>query len=164
MLSHFSHVQLFATIWTVACHVPLFVEFSSQEYWSRLPHPPLRDLLNPGIKPTSLMSPALAGRFFTINTTWEAQLFWRVSFLRCFPCIQEIYMLLTFCWSFSFNLSFITGWYLVPRRRPWWLKGKESGCQCRRCKSCRFSHWVGKIPWRRKWQPTLVSFPGKSHG
>ena len=44
---------------------------------------------------------------------------------------------------------------------PWWLSDKESFCQCRRC---GFSPWVRKIPWRRKWQPTLVSLSGKSHG
>ena len=44
---------------------------------------------------------------------------------------------------------------------PWWLSGKESACQCRRL---RFSPWVRKIPWRRKWQPTQVFLPGKSHG
>ena len=37
-------------------------------------------------------------------------------------------------------------------------------CQCRRCKRHRFNPWVGKIPWRRKWQPTPVFLPGKSHG
>ena len=44
---------------------------------------------------------------------------------------------------------------------PWWLSGKESTCQCKRC---RFNPWVRKIPWRRNWQPTLVFLPGKSHG
>ena len=44
---------------------------------------------------------------------------------------------------------------------PRWLSGKESACQCRRC---RFDPWVGKIPWRRKWQPTPVFLPIKSHG
>ena len=44
---------------------------------------------------------------------------------------------------------------------PWWLSGKESACQLRRC---GFNPWVGKIPWRRKWQPTPVFLPGKSHG
>ena len=39
--------------------------------------------------------------------------------------------------------------------------GKESACQCRRC---RFSPWVKKIPWRRKWQTTPVFLPGKFHG
>ena len=39
VLSRFSHVQLFATLWTVACQAPLSMEFSRQEYWSRLPCP-----------------------------------------------------------------------------------------------------------------------------
>ena len=39
-----------------------------------------------------------------------------------------------------------------------WLSGKESTCQCRRC---GLDPWVGKIPWRRKWQPTSVLLPGK---
>ena len=42
--------------------------------------------------------------------------------------------------------------------------GKEPACQCRRCKRCSFNPWVRKIPWRRIWQPTPVSLPGKSHG
>ena len=42
--------------------------------------------------------------------------------------------------------------------------GKESACKCRRHKRCRFNPWVGKIPWRRAWQPTLVSLPRESHG
>ena len=46
-------------------------------------------------------------------------------------------------------------------RLPWWLIGKESACQCRRC---RFDSWVGEIPWRRKWQPIPVFLPGESHG
>ena len=44
---------------------------------------------------------------------------------------------------------------------PRWLSGKESACQCRRH---GLDPWVGKIPWRRKWQPTLVFLPEKSHG
>ena len=42
--------------------------------------------------------------------------------------------------------------------------GKEPACQCRRCKRHRFDPWIGKIPWRRKWQPTPVFLPGESHG
>ena len=42
--------------------------------------------------------------------------------------------------------------------------GKEPTCQCRRHKRGRFDPWVGKIPWRRKWQHTPVFLPGKSHG
>ena len=63
MLSHFSRVQLFVTLWTVAHQAPLSMEFSRQEYWSGFPCPPPGDLPDPGIKPMSL-SPALAGGFF----------------------------------------------------------------------------------------------------
>ena len=72
MPSHFSHVQLFVTLWTVACQASLCMGFSRQEYCSGLPCPPPGDLPNPGIKATSLMSPALAGGFFTTSATWEA--------------------------------------------------------------------------------------------
>ena len=47
---------------------------------------------------------------------------------------------------------------------PRWLSGKESACQCRRRRRYRFDPWVGKIVWRRKWQPAPVFLPGKSHG
>ena len=49
MLSHFSHVRLFTTPWTVAHQAPLSLGFSRQEYWRGLPCPPPRDLPNPGI-------------------------------------------------------------------------------------------------------------------
>ena len=42
--------------------------------------------------------------------------------------------------------------------------GREPACQCRRHKRCGFDAWVRKIPWRRKWQPSPVFLPGKSHG
>ena len=48
------------------------MEFPRQECWSGLSCPPLGDLPNPGIEPGSLMSPALAGGFFTTSATWEA--------------------------------------------------------------------------------------------
>ena len=62
----------YATLWTVTHQDPLFMGLSRQEYWSGLPCPPPGDLPNPGTEPTSLMSPALAGSFFTTSTTWEA--------------------------------------------------------------------------------------------
>ena len=43
----------------------------------------------------------------------------------------------------------------------WWLGGKESACQRRRC---RFNPWIGKIPWRRKWKPTPVFLPWECNG
>ena len=45
-----------------------------------------------------------------------------------------------------------------------WLSGKESTCQCKRLRRLGFNLWVEKISWRRKWQPTSVFLPGKSHG
>ena len=57
-----------ASAGTLAHQVLLSMGFSRQEYCSRLPFPPPGDLPNPGIEPSSLMSPALAGRFFTTST------------------------------------------------------------------------------------------------
>ena len=45
---------------------------------------------------------------------------------------------------------------------PLGTSGKEPACQYRRHKRCRFSLWIGKIPWRREWQPTGVFLPGES--
>ena len=74
MLSRFSCVWLFETPWTVAHQAPLSMGFSRQEYyWSGLPCPPPGGLPHPGIEPASLLSLALAGRFFTTKATWEAQ-------------------------------------------------------------------------------------------
>ena len=67
MLSHFSCVQFFVTLWITACQAPLFMGFTRQEYWSGLPYPPSGDLPNPGIILESLTSPALVGGFFTSN-------------------------------------------------------------------------------------------------
>ena len=72
VLSCFSRVQLFATLWTVALQAPLSMGFSRQEYWSGLLCPPPGDLPDPGIEPRSLTSPQLAGGLFTTSTTWEA--------------------------------------------------------------------------------------------
>ena len=72
MLSGFSRVQLFATLCPVARQAPLSMGFSRQEYWSGLPSPPPGDLPDLGIKPASLMSPALADGFITTRATWEA--------------------------------------------------------------------------------------------
>ena len=71
-------------------------------------------------------------------------------------------------WHFSFQLilgpELSNNYFMIHvgyTGLPWWLNGKDSTCQCRRR---RFNPWVRKIPWRRKWQPSLVFLPGKSHG
>ena len=71
VLNHFGRVQLLATPWTVAHQAHLSMAFSRQEYWSGLPGSPPRDLPNPGMEPTSLMSPALAGGFFTTSSRYS---------------------------------------------------------------------------------------------
>ena len=47
---------------------------------------------------------------------------------------------------------------------PGGASGKESACQCRRCKRRGFNLWVEKILWRGQWQPNPVFLPGKFHG
>ena len=65
-----SHVRLFATLWTIACHVLLSMRFSRQEYWSGLPFPSPEDLPGPEIKPTS---PALQADSlpFELQGRWQ---------------------------------------------------------------------------------------------
>ena len=70
--SHFSRIWLFAILWTIVHQAPLSMGFSRQEYWSGLPSPPPGDLPDPGIKPSSLTSPALAAGFFTTTATQES--------------------------------------------------------------------------------------------
>ena len=59
-------------------------------------------------------------------------------------------------WSNMYAYAHTT-WEGLPR----WLSGKES---TRQCKRRRFNPWVGKVSWRRKWLPTPVLLPRKSHG
>ena len=71
VLSCFSHVQLITTLWTIANQAPLSMGFSREKPRSRLPSPSPGELPYSRIKPLFLMSPALAGRFFTNSATWE---------------------------------------------------------------------------------------------
>ena len=74
MLDDFNYVWPFVTLWTVTYQAPPSMGFSRQEYWTGLPFPPPANLPKPGIKLMSLMSLALARRFFTTSTIWEASL------------------------------------------------------------------------------------------
>ena len=71
VLHHFSYVQLFVTLWTVALLTLLSIGFSKPESWRGLPCPPPGDLLNREIEPISVISSALAGGFSTTSATWE---------------------------------------------------------------------------------------------
>ena len=59
LLSHFSHAQLFVTLWTVDHQIPLSKGFSRQEHWSGLPCSSPGHLPDPGIEPMSPVAPAL---------------------------------------------------------------------------------------------------------
>ena len=141
VLSCFSRVQLFVILWTVAHQAALSMGFSRQQYWSELPCPLPGYLPDPGIEPMSPVSPALARRFFTTSTMWEALIkgyvylnFWlnQMSlYIGCFPGASAVKNLL---------------------------------CQCLQYRRPGFDPWVRKIPWKREWQPTPVFLPGKSQG
>ena len=63
-------------------------------------------------------------------------------------------------WSISKNDALLVSLHDFPGG----TSGKEPACQCRRRKRRQFDHWVGKVPWRSKWQPTPVFLPGELHG
>ena len=112
---------------------------------------------------------------------------WASSFISCprevcqgqHETIWESRSSSTFCWLsfnfwsplrlflifFFFFLHSFSSWYMKASGTmpglPWWLSAKEFTCQCRRH---RFDPLARKIPWRKKWQPTLVFLLGKSHG
>ena len=91
--------------------------------------------------------------------------------------LHTIYFLLCNAFSVSihqalgFQTCYVSNWhhlisvsYCTIYRIPDGTSGKESACQCRRCKRQGFNPWVGKIPQRRAWQPTPVFLPEESHG
>ena len=190
--------------------------FSRQAYWRGLPCPPPGHLPDPGMEPTSLTSPALAGGFFTTSTTVspillakdhpetnpmtikpETQATWQSSspgfsyppanagkshgwrsLVGCSPWGRSESDM-TERLHFHFSLSCIgegngnplqgsclenprdggTWWaavYGVAQRRT---RLKRLSSQCRRPKTRGFDPWVGKMPWRRAWQPIPVFLP-----
>ena len=80
----------------------------------------------------------------------------------------SIFLTLTCVFSvFFFFVYFLKELFKKAKRiigLPGWLSGKKSACQCRECKRHGCDPWVGKIPWRRKWQLTPVFLPGEFHG
>ena len=107
VLSGFSCVPLFVTPMA-----PLSMGFSSQEYRSGLPFPPPGNLPNPGIKPMSLLTPALASGFFTISATWEALLFLNLwlnhsLFLSLLLCIFLILLHLSKIYVFIASKNYL---------------------------------------------------------
>ena len=120
MVYCFSCDQLFVTPWTVAHQASLSKGFSRQEYWSGLPLAPPGDLPNPGIEPESLMSPALAGRFFTTSTTWEALI---LHHILCIGLARKFVRFLSVRW---FGKTWMN---IIPRRnsKEWCVIMKAFG-------------------------------------
>ena len=84
VLSHFGCVWLFVTLWTVAHQAPPSMGFFRQEHWIGLPFPPPGDLPHPGIEPTSLLSPGLAGGVFFLSLAPPGKpLTWCLYFMIC---------------------------------------------------------------------------------
>ena len=134
--------------------------FPRQEYWSGLPCSPPGDLLDPGTEPMSLMSHALADRFFTTRTTCTHT--HTHTRARAHVAGKELA-------CNTGDPSSITGWGRSPRQgigypaQYSWasLVALMNPLGCRRP---GFNPWVGKIPWRRAWQPTPVFLSEESHG
>ena len=84
-------------------------------------------------------------------------LIWQVIFYLSLPLLYSPIpwqLLPTFCLCQLGYFEHFTGF-------PGGASGKESACQCRKHE---FNPWVGKVPWRRKWQPIPAFLPGESHG
>ena len=122
--------------WTVAHQAPLSMGFSRQGYWSEFPCPPPGDIPNPGIKTTSLKSPALAGGFFTASTTREAHFTHSGTPLQ-HSCLEN-------------PMDGGALWAAVHGVTKSRTRLSDF--------TCTFLHW------RRKWQPTPVFLPGESQG
>ena len=76
--------------------------------------------------------------------------------------LQKIRLYLRTLISISYLLKY--KFFLMSFNYVYSISGGKPACQCRRHKRHWFNLWVGKIPWRRAWQPTLVFLPGESHG
>ena len=120
---------------TVDCNSPgsSSMTLSRQEYWSGLPCPRSRDLPNPGMN------------------------------LHLLP--WQVNSLLLSHWGSPSAITKTTnyGWRPLLRHFPDDSAGKEASWQCRRHKRCRFDPWVGKISWRRKWQPAPIFLRNPMH-
>ena len=146
VLSHFSHVQLFVTPWTVAHQAPLSLGFSRQDYWSGLPCPPPEGLSDPGIGLTSPVPHAdrflLLGHQLRVSRSVMPNSLWPYKAMA----------------PHSSTLAWKIPWTEEPGRL------QSMG-------SWRVGHdWANSLSlftfmhWRRKWQPIPVLLPGESQG
>ena len=123
-------LRLFATPWTIALQAPLSMEFPRQEYWRGLPFPPPENLPDPGMEPTSLASPALAGGFFTQLGSISVS----INLLKMAPSLY-LNIVLPVMTSKSMNQN------SIKLGLPWWVRGWESARS-----GHGFNPWSRKIP------------------
>ena len=114
-----SHVQLFATPWTVAHQAPLFMAFSRQEYWSGLPFPSLGDLPNSGIEPES---PALQTDSLPSEPPGKPHRWWEGGI----GSVCRVY------WTYSIleicnHHGILLGWSLKDCTKIWYFRVIENG-------------------------------------
>ena len=111
-----------------------------------------------------------------VFNTWhqEASLFFlamlvKLRRLRSVPWASHHSQVLLWAWFFKllyFFASLVSQWFSLILMMassspglPRWLGDKESACQCRRHRRLKFNPWIGKMPWRRKQQPTCLENP-----
>ena len=127
--------------------------FLRQEYWSGLPFPSPGDLPDPDIE---LTSPTLHADSLPLSLLGSPSILlfkiWVLYLRVIFPQVSSLE-------SSFLNRSF--GLHFIFFSSPWWLRWWRVCLQCGRP---GFDPWVGKIPWRREWQPTSVFLSGKFHG
>ena len=145
MITCFSCVQVFVTLWTVAHWVSLSMGFSRQEYWSGLPCP------LPGIKPLSFMSPAFAVVFFITSAAWEAHIV--LPFIKLILCLMSVFFI---------DCNVLEGReYGCVATSTYQSQGlSRSSTNSYSINECSLCLKLIK----RKWEPTPVFLPGESHG
>ena len=172
-----SLVRLLETPWTAAHQAPPSMGFSRQEYWSGVPLPsrvtpnrptnsysairptgsmqhPLSIPRSADLKSICCLNCSLSGNStVTASDAQDKHIFGKPDGFK-----RELGLHIRPDRDSQALLSgIITGFSGCAR-------GKELPGQRMRRKRCRFDSWVGKMPWRRRWQPTPVFLPGKSHG
>ena len=139
-------------IWTLPCWHP--------NLWLRPPETWERNFYC--LQATQPLKLVTAGLRHQLSTLLIMISFWRVMWVNDACVFSNLKIMLDKRDSMSFYLwACIMCTVTRIKELSWWLSGKESACQCRRY---GFDPWVGKTPWRKKWQPTPIFLPGKLHG
>ena len=170
MLSCFSHVQFCVILWTAACQAPLPIGFFRQEYRSGVPFPSPGDLLNPGIEPRSaLQVDSLPSE---PPVLWDPHIFTKMLLKFSSGYVKiKVYFNRE---KYHFYIFYLKGFFYVflkqlIRNHIWTgasqvvLLVKNSPANAGDLRP-GFDPWVGKIPWRREWQPIHYSCLENPHG